>query len=147
MSQMKEQNKTPEKELNKMHTSNLPDAEFQTLVIRMCNKLRERVNELIVNFNKEIGNIKMEIENIKNNQSKMKTTLYGINSRADEVEDQISNMEDKEAENTQSQYHKEKEFLKNENSLRSPWDDFRHTNIHIMGMPEGEKKETKELKI
>ena len=34
-SQMKEQNKTPEKELNKMETSKLPDAELRTLVIRM----------------------------------------------------------------------------------------------------------------
>ena len=46
MSQMKEQDKTPEKELNKMETSNLPDAEFKTLVIRMLNELRRRVNEL-----------------------------------------------------------------------------------------------------
>ena len=35
MSQRKEQNKTPEKELKKMETSNLPDAEFKTLVIRL----------------------------------------------------------------------------------------------------------------
>ena len=34
MSQIKEQNKTPEKEINKMETSNLPDAEFKTLVTR-----------------------------------------------------------------------------------------------------------------
>ena len=33
--QMKEQNKTPEKELNKMKISHLLDAEFKTLVIRM----------------------------------------------------------------------------------------------------------------
>ena len=33
MPKMKEQNKTPEKELNKMETSNLPDAKFKTLVI------------------------------------------------------------------------------------------------------------------
>ena len=119
---------------------NIPDAECKILVMRMLSELMKIVDELSENFNKEVGNVNMEIENIKNNQSKMKTTLYGINSRVDEVEDQISNMEDKEAENTQSQYHKEKEFLKNENSLRSPWDDFKHTNIHIMGMPEGEKK-------
>ena len=41
---MKEQNKTPEKELNKMETSNLPDAEVKTVVIRMFNELRERGN-------------------------------------------------------------------------------------------------------
>ena len=35
MAQMKEQIETPEKELSKMETSNLSDAEFKTLVIRM----------------------------------------------------------------------------------------------------------------
>ena len=35
MAQMKEQNKTPEKELSEMERANLSDAEFQTLVIRM----------------------------------------------------------------------------------------------------------------
>ena len=39
MLQMKEQNKTPEKELNKMKTSNLPDAEFKTLVLRILKEL------------------------------------------------------------------------------------------------------------
>ena len=34
MAQMKEQIKTPEKELNKMEISHLSDAEFTTLVIR-----------------------------------------------------------------------------------------------------------------
>ena len=39
MSQMKEQNKTPEKELNKMEMTNLSDAEFKTLVISMLQEL------------------------------------------------------------------------------------------------------------
>ena len=39
MAQMKEQIKTPEKELNKMEASKLPDAEFKTLVIRMLKDL------------------------------------------------------------------------------------------------------------
>ena len=60
---MKEQNKTPEKELNKMETNNLPDAEFRTLVIRMLNELRGRVEKFSKNFNRDKGNIKMEIEN------------------------------------------------------------------------------------
>ena len=34
MTQVKEQIKTPEKELNKKEISNLSDAEFKTLVIR-----------------------------------------------------------------------------------------------------------------
>ena len=46
MSQMKEENKTPAKELNKMETSDPLDAELKTLVIRMLNELRGRVDKL-----------------------------------------------------------------------------------------------------
>ena len=44
--QMKEQNKTPEKEFKKMEISNLPDAEFKTLVIRMLQELSEDFNSM-----------------------------------------------------------------------------------------------------
>ena len=44
MAQMKEQIKPSEKELNEMEISNLSDAEFKTLVIRMLNELRGREN-------------------------------------------------------------------------------------------------------
>ena len=37
MAQMKEQIKTPEKELNKMEISNLSDAEFKTLVLSLIH--------------------------------------------------------------------------------------------------------------
>ena len=53
MSQMKEHNKTPEKELKKKkkkETSNPSAAEFKTLVIRLLNELRGRVEELSENF-------------------------------------------------------------------------------------------------
>ena len=39
MAQMKEQNKTLEKELNKSEKSNLSHVEFKTLVIRMSQEL------------------------------------------------------------------------------------------------------------
>ena len=62
MAQMKEQIKTPEKELNKRETSNLVDAEFKTLVIRMLNELSENLNS------------------IKKIQSEMKDTLVEMNN-------------------------------------------------------------------
>ena len=46
MDQMKEQIKTPEKELNKMEISNLSDAKFKTLVIRMFKELSEDLNSI-----------------------------------------------------------------------------------------------------
>ena len=61
MAHMKRQNKTPEKELNKLETSNLSDAGFKTLVIRMLKELSENLN-----------NIKKDMETIK---KEVKTTL------------------------------------------------------------------------
>ena len=46
MAQMKGQNKTPVKELNKMETANLSDAELKTLVIRMLKELIEYGNSI-----------------------------------------------------------------------------------------------------
>ena len=46
MAQMKEQNKTSEKELNKMEKSNLTNAEFKTLVIRILKELTVYFNSI-----------------------------------------------------------------------------------------------------
>ena len=46
MAQMKEQIKTPEKELNKMEISNLSDAEFKTLFLKMLKELSEELNSI-----------------------------------------------------------------------------------------------------
>ena len=46
MVQMKEQIKTPEKELNEIRISNLSDAEFKTLVIRMLKALSEDLSSI-----------------------------------------------------------------------------------------------------
>ena len=60
MAQMKEQIKTPEKELNKMEISNLSGAEFKILAVRMLKELSEDLNS------------------IKKIQSEMKDTLIEI---------------------------------------------------------------------
>ena len=46
MAQMKEQIKTPEKELNKMEISTLSDAQFKTMVIRMLKELSEDLSSI-----------------------------------------------------------------------------------------------------
>ena len=46
MAQRKEHIKTLEKELNEMEISNLLDAEFKTLVLRMLKKLSEDLNSI-----------------------------------------------------------------------------------------------------
>ena len=64
----------------------------------------------------------MEIENMKNrneeynnwNKEYITGTLLGINSRVDEADNQISSLEDKEAENSESEQHKEIRIQKEE---------------------------------
>ena len=46
MAQMKEQIKTPEKELNEMEISNLSNAEFKILVVRMLKELSEDLSSI-----------------------------------------------------------------------------------------------------
>ena len=62
MTQMKEQMKTPEKELNSMEISNLSDAEFKTPVRRMLKELSEDLNS-IKKFQSERKDTLIEIKN------------------------------------------------------------------------------------
>ena len=73
MPQMKEQKKSPKKQLNEMEASSLPDTEFKTVVMRVLKELRARVDEL--RELKEIINIEKDIDTIKKNQSEMKNTI------------------------------------------------------------------------
>ena len=84
VAQMKEQIKTPEKEQNEMEISNLSDAEFKTLVIRMLKELSEDLNS--------IGRIQTEI---KDTLIEIKNNLQGINSGVNEAENQINDLEHK----------------------------------------------------
>lgn len=73
--------------------------------------------------------------------SKVKTTLEGVNSRLDETEDFINNMEHKLVENAKSEQQKEKKNQIIEKSLRELWDNIRHNDICIITVPEGEERE------
>ena len=78
---MKEQVKTPEKELNKMEISNLSDAEFKTLLIRMLKELSEDLNS-----------IKMIQSEMKDTPIEIKNNLQGNNRRVDKAENQINDL-------------------------------------------------------
>ena len=44
---MKGQDKTPEKQLNKMKTGNLPGKEFRLMIVKMIQDLRKRMEAKI----------------------------------------------------------------------------------------------------
>ena len=86
MFQMKEQDKTSGKELNKMETSNLPDKKSKVMVIKLLIGLGRRVDELSENFNKEIEKCKKKESELKNTVTEVKNTLEEINSRLEDAE-------------------------------------------------------------
>ena len=70
----------------------------------------------------------------------MDNTLEGINSRITEAE-QISELDDRMVEITAPEQNMEKRTQRNEDSLRDLWENIKRTNIHIIGVPEGEERE------
>ena len=98
-------------------------------------------------INKDLGELKNKQTEMNNTITEMKTTLEGTNSRINETEERISVLEDRMMEFTAVEQNKEKRMKRNENSLRDLWDNIKHNNIHIIGVPEGEEREKGPEKI
>ena len=124
---MKEQIKTPEKELSNEEIDKFSDAEFKTLVIRMLTEMVEYGRKM-----------KVEMTAI---QSEIKGNLQGTNSEGKETGTQINNLEQKEEINIQPEQNEESRNQKIEKKLRNLWDNLKHSNIQILGVPEGKKEE------
>ena len=72
--------------------------------------------------------------------TEIKNTLEGINSRIFEAEEQVSELEDKMVEITSEEQNKVKRMKRTRNTLRDLWDNIKHTNIRIIGVPEEKEK-------
>uniref|UniRef100_K9IHL7 Putative transposase n=1 Tax=Desmodus rotundus TaxID=9430 RepID=K9IHL7_DESRO len=127
MDQMKEQIKTPQKELSDKEIANLSDAEFKTLVIGM---LRE-----MIEYSRKMK------EEMKALQSEIKNNIQGTNNEEKKTGIQINNLEQKGEINIQPKQKEETRIQKSEERLSNLWDNFKHSNIQIIGMPEGEEEE------
>ena len=78
---------------------------------------------------------------MKNTILEMKNSLQGLNSRVEDAEEWISKLDERLEEITQAEQKREKGIRQNENSVRELWDNIKHTNIHIIGVPEGEERD------
>ena len=77
---------------------------------------------------------------MNNTINEIKNCLQGINSKITGAEEWISDLEDKIMEITTAEQNKEKRMKRIEDSLRDLWDNIKHTNIRIIGVPEEEEK-------
>ena len=90
---------------------------IQDLGKRMEAKM-EKMQEM---FNKDLEEWKNKQTEMNNTITEMKTTLEGINSRINEAEEWISDLEDRTVEFTAAEQNKEKRMKRNEDSLRDLW--------------------------
>ena len=70
---MKEQGKTPEKQLNEVEIGNLPEKEFRIMIVKMIQDLGKRMEAKIKKmqemFNKHLEELKNKhLEELKNKQ-------------------------------------------------------------------------------
>ena len=148
MSQMKEQGKNLQDQINEEEIGNLPEKEFRVMVVKMIQKLGNRMEAQIEKihemFNKDLEELKNKQTKMNNTITELKNTLEGINNRITEAEEQISELENKMVEMTAEEQNKEKRMKRIEDNLRDLWDNTKRTNIRIIGVPEEEKKKQSE---
>ena len=123
MSLTKEQIKAPKIELSDEEIANLSDAELKTLVIRMLTEMVEYGHK------------------IEEKMKAMKSETKGTNSDRKEIRTQINGLDQKEERNIPPEKNEETRIQKNEERLRNLQDIFKHSNIRIIGVPEGEEQE------
>ena len=124
---MKEQIKAPEKiQLSNEEIANLSDAQLKTLVIRKLTEL--------VEFGRKLD------EKMKAMLRETKENVQGNNSDGKETGTQINSVDQKEERNIQPEKNEETRIQKNER-LRNLQDKLKHSNIQIIGVPEGEEED------
>ena len=131
MAQMKEQSSKKIKP-NEEDVANLSDAEFKTLVIRMLTEMVEHGHKIE--------------ETVKALKSEIKENVKGTNSKVKETRIQINSLDQKEEINIQLEHNEETRIQKIER-LRNLWDNFKHYNIWIIVVPEGEEQEQEMEKL
>ena len=122
---MKEQRKTSE--LSHEEIANISDGEFRALVIKMLTDLIE------------LG-WKMK-KQMKDTQNEVKQNIQGTNSDRKETRTQSNDLEQKEKINIQLEQNEETRIQKNEEKLWNLRDNFKCSNIQIIGVPEGEEQQ------
>ena len=72
MYQMKEQEKTPEKQLNEVEVGNIPEKEYRIMIVKMIQDLRKRMEAKIEKMQEMFNK---DLEELKNKQTEMNNTI------------------------------------------------------------------------
>ena len=143
MSQMKEQGKNLQDQINEEEIGNLPEKESRVMIVKMIqnlgNRMESQIEKIQEMFNKDLEELKNKQTEMNNTITEMKNTLEGINNRITEAEERISELEDRMVETTAEEQDKEKRLKRIEDNPRDLWENTKCTNIQIIGVPEKNK--------
>ena len=128
MSQMKGQDKTPEKQLKEVEIGKLSENEFRIVIVKMIQDLGKRMEAKIEKIQEMFTK---DLEELQNKQTEMNDTQEGINSRITEAGELINDLEDRMVEITATEQNIDKRMKRNEDSLRGPWNNIKCTNIAL----------------
>ena len=73
---MKEQDKTPEKQLNEVEIGNLPGKEFRVMIVKMIQDIRKKMEAKIKNMQEMFNK---DLEELKNKQTERNNTVTEMN--------------------------------------------------------------------
>ena len=135
--QMKEQGRNSQDQINEEEITTLPEREFRIMIVKMLQRLENRMEKMQEAFN-TVNTITKDMKEIKNKQTEMnntiteiKNTLEGTNSRITETEEWISELEDRMVEITAKEQNKGKGMKRIEESLRDIWDNIKRTKFEL----------------
>ena len=111
------------------------------------NRLETRIEKMKEMFHKDKEEIKKSQSIMNNAITEIQSTLEGTNSRITEAEERISEVGDRMVEINEAERKKEKRIKRNEDNHRDLWDNVKHPNIQIIGVPEEEDKKKGHKKI
>lgn len=104
--------------------------------------------EIVYNMQETMCNVSREMETLRKNQEVM-LEIKNTNNRSDAFDrlisrsgtakERISKLKGMSIETSQTELQREKKTEKMEQGIQELWDNFKRCNVHIFGIPEGEK--------
>ena len=111
-SQLKQQENSPKAVNNETDLCSLTDFEFKREVLKILKELRVDMNSNADYFRKELENIRRSQEKLENSFAETQAELKALKSRMNNAEEQISDLEDRIMEITQSGQQTENQMKK-----------------------------------
>ena len=104
---MKEQGQNTPDLTNEEEIGSLPEKEFRVFIVKMIQKLGNRMEKIQEMFNKDLEELKSKQTMMNTTINEIENSLEGINSRITEAGEWISDLEDKIVEIISSEQNKE----------------------------------------